>query len=115
MPGRSNIHLHLSHMLGKGAEITRLSETIAGGDAARRLLEEIAARFVAAGCRAAKYDRGIRIYDCKNSTTADQSFEIRACEDDACNTAASELEYGRWTKHDRARYLQMLTDKGVIP
>ena len=107
-------HLHLSHMMGYGQPVKRLPETMTGGDAAERLLEAIAARFVEYGCRVKKYRDVIRIYDCKNGTP-DQSFEVIVCTLEECNTAYSENEYGRWMETDRQKYLALLREKGIIP
>lgn len=114
MSRRTTGHIHLTHMIGRGGVITRQPEVISVGDAAHRLLDEIAARYVEKGCRVVKYYDGIRIYDCKNAAIADQSFEVRFCGDEQCDTTASELEYGRWTKADRQKYLRVLEQRGLI-
>jgi len=92
----------------------RQPETITGGDAAMRLLEGIAARFVQQGCRVVKYSMGIRIYDCKDTEASDQSFEAHDCEDLECGLTPSEGEYGRWAKADRRRYLLALQERGLV-
>ena len=101
-------------MVGRGAPIERLPETITGGDAAQRLLAEIATRYVEKGCRVKNYGQGIRIYDCKDSNVMEQSFEWQGCEDGVCDLTASETEYGKWTKADRAKYLKALEERGVL-
>ena len=73
----------------------RQPETIIGGDAATRLIEEIAAKFVGIGCRAVKYRNSIRIYDCKGAFLSDQSFEYHDCTDAECCLMPAESEYGR--------------------
>lgn len=108
-------HFHLTHKQGRSGPIVRQSETITGGDAAMRLLEEIAARFVQQGCRVVKYERGIRVYDCKNAELSDQSFEAQDCKDLECGLTPFEGEYGRWTKADRQRYLLALRERGLMP
>lgn len=94
--------------------VTRLPETITGGDAAQRLLDEIAAQYVAKGCRVVKYRNGIRVYDSKDATIPDQSYEAHGCHDGQCDTSASEAEYGRWAKEDRQRYLSVLEQRGIV-
>ena len=89
-------------------------ETITGFDAAVRLLEQIATRYIENGCRVVMYFRGIRIYDCKDNELFDQTFEVHACENSECGFAPFEGEYGRWNIVDRQRYLTTLQQKGLI-
>ncbi len=114
MSERSVTHYHLTHKQGRSGPVVRQPETITGGDAAMRLLEEIAARFVQQGCRVARYSMGIHVYDCKNEEASDQSFETHGCEDLECGLTPSEGEYGRWTKADRQRYVLALRERGLI-
>ena len=115
MSERSTTHYHLTHKRGRSGLVVRQPETIVGGDAAVRLLEEIAARFVQQGCRVAKYSMGIRVYDCKDAEMSDQSFEAHGCDDPECSLTPSEGEYGRWTKSDRQNYLLALQQRSLIP
>ena len=104
-------HMHLTFKQGLGA-IVRQPEAITGGDAAQRLMEEIAATFTSHGCRVAKYVYGIRVYDCRDDTLSDRSFEIHDCDNDQCDVMK---EYGRWAKNDRQKYLQVLHERGLVP
>jgi hypothetical protein len=115
MSERSNTHYHLTHKQGRSGPVMRQSEAIVGADAAMRLLEEIAARFIRQGCRVVKYDKGIRVYDCKNAPASDQSFEVHECERVECGLTPSEGEYGRWAKADRQKYLLVLSGRGLTP
>ncbi len=88
----------------------RQPETIIGLDAATRLVEEIAARFVEKGCRTVKYRVGIRVYDCKDTSLPDISFEYHDCTDTECGLTPAESEYGRWGKSERQKYLVVLKE-----
>lgn len=114
MSERSAKHFHLTHKQGRSGSIVRQPETITAGEAAMRLLDEIAARFVQQGCRVTKYSIGIRVYDCKDPKASDQSFEAHGCDDPECGLTPSEGEYGRWMKADRQRYLLALQQRGLI-
>lgn len=114
MSERSVKHFHLTHKRGRSGPIVRQPETITAGDAAVRLLEEIAAQFVQQGCRVTKYSVGIRVYNCKNPEASDQSFEVHGCDGPECGLTPSESEYGRWTKADRQRYLFALKQRGLV-
>ena len=114
MAERRTTHFHLTHKKGRSGPVVRQPEMITGGDAAMRLLEEIAARFVHQGCRVTKYYLGIRVYDCKDAETSDQSFEAHDCDDLECGFTPSEGEYGRWTKADRQKYLVALQQRGLM-
>lgn len=114
MPKWNTTHVHLTHMVGRGAVVERLPETITGMDAALRLLEEIAALYVERGCRIARYGDGIRIYDCKDSNIKDQSYEVHRCDDANCGRLASNVDYGQWIKADRQHYLSALQSRGLM-
>ena len=114
MSKHSNTHHHLTYKYGN-EPIVRQPETITGGDAAMRLVEEIAAKFVEAGCRTVKYSVGIRAYDCKNAFFSDRSFEVHGCKDLECGLMPDQSEYGRWGKAERQRYLKALTERGLLP
>ena len=114
MSERSAKHFHLTHKRGRSGPVVRQPETITAGDAAMRLLDEIAALFVQQGCRVMKYSIGIRVYDCKNPEASDQSFEAHDCDDPECSLTPSEGVYGRWAKADRQRYLLALQQSGLI-
>ena len=114
MSERNAKHFHLTHKQGRGGPVARQPETITSGDAALRLLDEIAARLVQQGCRVTKYSAGIRVYDCKDPGASDQSFEAHDCNDPECGLTPSEGEYGRWTKADRQRYLVALQQRGLV-
>jgi len=114
MSKRGNTHYHLTYKHGNGP-IVRQPETITGGDAAMRLVEEIAAKFVKAGCRTAKYTIGIRAYDCKDTSLSDRSFEVHSCEDIECGLMRDQSEYGRWGKAERQKYLKILKERGSLP
>ena len=114
MSNRSNAHHHLTYKQGN-EPIVRQPETITDGDAAMRLVEEIAAKFVEAGCRTVKYSVGIRIYDCKDASLSDRSFEVHHCKDIECGLTSDQSEYGRWGKPERQRYLKVLMERGLLP
>ena len=114
MSERSITHYHLTHKQGRSGPVVRQPETLTSFDAASRLLEEMAAQFVLQECRVAKYSGGIRVYDCKEESLSDQSFEVHHCEDLECGLTPSEGEYGRWTKEDRHRYLLALRQRGLM-
>ena len=113
MSNRSNTHCHLTVRRGSGP-VVRQPETIIGMDAALRLTEEIAALFVKVGCRAAKYSVGVRIYDCKDETLSDRSFEVHGCADIECGLLPDQSEYGRWGKAERQKYLAVLKQRGLV-
>jgi len=113
MSKRSNVHYHLTYKRG-GEPVVRQPETITGGDAAMRLVEEIAVRFVEAGCRTVKYSVGVRVYDCKDNSLSAQSFEVHGCEDIECGLMPDQSEYGRWGKAERQKYLTTLKARGLL-
>jgi hypothetical protein len=113
MSKQSSTHYHLTYKHGN-EPIVRQPETITGGDAAMRLVEEIAAGFVKVGCRVVKYSVGIRIYDCKDSSKSDQSFEVHICKDTECGMMPEQSEYGRWGKVERQKYLTVLKARGLL-
>ena len=114
MSKRSNTHCHLTYKRGD-EQILRQPVTITGADAAKRLVEEIAAAFAALGCRTVKYSVGVRVYDCKNAALSDRSFEYHGCTDADCGLALSEGEYDRWGKAERQKYLAVLKERGLLP
>ena len=114
MSSRGNAHYHFTYKYGNSL-IIRQPETITGGDAAMRLVEEIAAEFVKMGCRTVKYSVGVRVYDCKDRSLSDRSFEVHRCEDIECGLTPDQTEYRRWGKADRQKYLAALKERGILP